>query len=241
MELTSFHVRSVVHLHQVKYKMLYYSDWLKDLLNIGIHNLFRTFNLNAGAIWVVRWITNTFLAAGFLVAVCGFGSGLFCGLFLLQRWDHRPSHSPSVEQQSSGAKNFRLTYYLIYHKYIINGLYLSNKNLAPMNQQWERCDSRVESPPEEIQWFKSDSLFPWFKSGFRCFESHHESHFESRVNRRLWPSLFTNRKENVCRFYQPNQGCFWYFWIFWFLLVRWLISLSKLKGGGKYSRKNKKI
>lgn len=57
----------------------------------------------------------------------------------------------SVERQSSRAKIFRLTYYLIYHKYIINKLYLSNKNLAPVNQRRERCDSRVESPPEEIQ------------------------------------------------------------------------------------------
>ena len=67
-----------------KYQMSYYSDWLKDLLNIGIHNLFRTFNLNAGAIWVVRWITNTFLAAGFLVTVRGFCSGIFVGCFFFR-------------------------------------------------------------------------------------------------------------------------------------------------------------
>ena len=49
---------------------------------------------------------------------------------------------------------------------------------------------------------------------------------------------FTNRKEILCRFYQPNQGCSCYL-ILRFLLVRRLISLSKLKGGGKYSGKIK--
>ena len=66
-----------------------------------------------------------------------------------------------------------------------------------------------------------------------------DARFLKNINSTQWITwtiqTFTNRKENLCHFYQPNQGCLCYL-IFRFLLTRRLIALSKLKGGGKYNK-----
>ena len=96
---------------------------------------------------------------------------------------------------------------------IVTGFYLSIKNSLPVNQRRVSCDSKVESPLEEIQWFKSDSWFPRFKSGFSRFESHPNHALNHTMNRHIWLSLMKGM-HHLLKIVLRYNACKWYRWIF---------------------------